>query len=590
MRTLTNQPSVPSKAKNLRNQLIARSMGMNPFGFFPQQHGNVNEQRLRELQQNNQMMIDKNNRDAIANEALKKENEDLKQKNQQLFDEGKLAKKELKKAKREYERAKDQHMFAEDDLEETKNVHDKLVRENEKQQKAQMEAMQIHAENEELKLQPRIDGLESRIHVYRIAQEDLKKQININQKYEVISTKQKELDIIKAQNAAMKEIIDSPMFQDPNSSLKETYRRIEEEKYKNDLLQRKIDAKHENIKLTAQLQSMADPSATEAFTKEIIERTKKLNTESEEIKVKIKLAQEPINDLEYAIDKYKKSKYAKADSDFEESALESRIDVIDKLAPHKNMEETLKNNAQALGQQQASTDKAKKLAQNAEQKLDLEIEEVKDKAYNEELNKDLDSDLKDEAQKNGQVQANNEVQNELHQSIKDRRKAEFEAAKVRSNNEYMNSPQVQNYTKQIIDNETKAEQLQTETEHRDLMLKTQKHLQQAQISNAISANTTGNEMPPVEAINYIVENEVQPRINEEQEKELLLREVNQYSQTYQPQWGLFLSNNPQMQQTLSSCLNAPTNELKDAIAGFKQFLRSSNPKELFVEEEEENDN
>lgn len=141
MSTLTNQPSVPSNAKNLRNQLITRSMGMNPFGFFPQQHGNVNEQRLRELQQNNQMMIDKNNRDAIANEALKKENEDLKQKNQQLFDEGKLAKKELKKAKREYERAKDQHMFAEDDLGETKKVYDKLVRENEKQQKAQMEAM-----------------------------------------------------------------------------------------------------------------------------------------------------------------------------------------------------------------------------------------------------------------------------------------------------------------------------------------------------------------------------------------------------------------------------------------------------------------
>lgn len=328
----------------------------------------------------------------------------------------------------------------------------------------------------------------------------------------------------------MKEIIDSPMFKDPNSSLKETYRRIEEEKYKNDLLQREIDAKHENIKLTAQLQSMADPSTTEAFTKEIIERTKKLNTESEKIKVKIKLGQEPINDLDYAIDKYKKSKYAKADSDFEESALESRIDAIDKLAPHKNMEETLKNNAQALGQQQASIDKAKKLAQNAEQKLDLEIEAVENKAYNEELSKDLDSDLKDEAQKNGQIQANNEVQNELRQAIKDERKAEFEAAKVKSNNEYMNSPQVQNYTKQIIDNETKAEQLQTETEHRDLMLKSQKHLQQAKISNAISANTTGNEMPPVEAINYIVENEVQPRINEEQEKELLLREVNQYSQ------------------------------------------------------------
>ena len=115
---LTNQPSAPSNAKNLRNQLIARSMGMNPFGFFPQQHGNVNEQRLRELQQNNQMMIDRNNKDAAANEALNNENEDLKQKNQQLFDEGKAAKKELKKTKREYERAKDQHMYAEDDLDE----------------------------------------------------------------------------------------------------------------------------------------------------------------------------------------------------------------------------------------------------------------------------------------------------------------------------------------------------------------------------------------------------------------------------------------------------------------------------------------
>ena len=118
MSTLTTQPSAPSNAKNLRNQLIARSMGMNPIGFFPQQYGNVNEQRLRELQQNNQMMIDRNNKDTAANEALKKENEDLKQRNQQLIDEGKAAKKELKKTKREYERAKDQHMYAEDDLDE----------------------------------------------------------------------------------------------------------------------------------------------------------------------------------------------------------------------------------------------------------------------------------------------------------------------------------------------------------------------------------------------------------------------------------------------------------------------------------------
>ena len=342
---LTNQPSAPSNAKNLRNQLIARSMGMNPIGFFPQQYGNVNEQRLRELQQNNQMMIDRNNKDTAANEALKKENEDLKQRNQQLIDEGKAAKKELKKTKRDYERAKDQHIYAEDDLEDANRLHEKLVHENEKQQRAQIEAMQIHAENEEIKLQPKIIGLESRIHTYRIAQEEMKRQINLNQQYQLIRQKEAELAIIEAQNAALKNEINSDAFKNPNQVLIDTFQKEHRAKVENELLKDSLATKDEAVKLSVQLQSIPDRYTNDAVMQQIIAQTKQYNQDNELLKIQMKLNEEPINDFNHALEQRSKAKYEAADTSIENDRLQSKIKAINQNNPNDKVNSDIKSEA-----------------------------------------------------------------------------------------------------------------------------------------------------------------------------------------------------------------------------------------------------
>ena len=120
---------------------------------------------------------------------------------------------------------------------------------------------------------------------------------------------------------------------------------------------------------------------------QIIEQTKQYNQDNELLKIQMKLNEEPINDFNHALEQRSKAKYEAADTSIENDRLQSKINAINQNNPDDK----------------------------------------------------LSSDIKSEAQSLGQLEATNDMQNELHQSIKQRRKAEFNASVERPNNELMNS-------------------------------------------------------------------------------------------------------------------------------------------------------
>ena len=116
----------------------------------------------------------------------------------------------------------------------------------------------------------------------------------------------------------------------------------------------------------------------------------------------MKLNEEPNDDFSHALEQRSKAKYEAADTSIENDILQSRNEATSKLNPDDKLSNDIVSEAQLLGQQEAT----------------------------------------------------NDIQNELHESIFQKRKAQFNANVAKSRNEFMNSSQMQDLNDQIIANET----------------------------------------------------------------------------------------------------------------------------------------
>ena len=110
----------------LRNSLLARTMGINPIGFYPQQYGNINEQRVRELQQGNTLTQHKIENNNATISALSKEKKELKGKLKDSSNEVKSIKNELDRITEEFENAKDNENEKEKYQTKLEHLKDKL--------------------------------------------------------------------------------------------------------------------------------------------------------------------------------------------------------------------------------------------------------------------------------------------------------------------------------------------------------------------------------------------------------------------------------------------------------------------------------
>ena len=157
----------------------------------------------------------------------------------------------------------------------------------------------------------------------------------------------------------------------------------------------------------------------------------------------------------------------------------------------------------------------------------------------------------------------------------------FELAKAKANNDYYNSKEMHVLNDQITKTEIETINLQKQTENRDLLSKNQKHLQEASIAHQISSHIISDELSPVEQVDYIMTEELQPKLNDIKEKDALIQKLMELSNTHKVEWSQFLTINPNLANLLpdGNYANMNTGELKKLVEMFDAFWKQT-PEEI----------
>lgn len=111
---------------------------------------------------------------------------------------------------------------------------------------------------------------------------------------------------------------------------------------------------------------------------------------------------------------------------------------------------------------------------------------------------------------------------------------------------------MQNINSQIIQNKTQAIQYEKATQERDLLDKAQKHLHRSQIVNQINQNTYEHGLSDTKQLDYIIEKELNPQLDELHQKELVFNELAALTNAYSDSCFGYLSMNEGLNELISS--------------------------------------
>ena len=97
-----------------------------------------------------------------------------------------------------------------------------------------------------------------------------------------------------------------------------------------------------------------------------------------------------------------------------------------------------------------------------------------------------------------------------------------------------------------------------------------------QISNEITEKTTDNGWSLVDQTNYVINNELDPRMKEIKQKEVIYQSIMSKANSYSNEWHVFLQQNNDINVALSDSnyKNQTCDYLTKVLTAFRQFLDS----------------
>lgn len=481
--TLTPTPN----GKSLRSSLL---MGMsNPlFGMAPQQYGNItNEKNIRDAQNKEQTLIEQNNNN-------KRTIDDLTKRITQLENEEKEDKKTIKDKQHEVDKAQTKRDMAKDNLDESKRQDLKMDKLNNELNNINIQSEEYKRKNEIIKLQTEKDKAGAELHQQKLKHEELQKKFESNRNYQKLQEVKADVELYKAQNAAMEEIMSLPDFLNTNEELIKAMQQREEERMKNELLKEEQKKSMENMKLKAEIASAPDKETVEAMTKEAAEKTKALTNQNLALQNELDQVNEGLDTYDYTKGIYRKARHQFLDTQYEHTVAQQKYTSLNNET-NGNLQANVKKSAVKVGQAQAKYDKLALKSQNAHKALQYQVDTAAKEAYNKEMNAPLTEEEKAAYEDLGKNEARSDAMTDLNTATKNNRQAAFNDARMRARIAFNNSPEIQGINNQIIQTETQAIQYQKSTEENELLEKAHRHLQQNQISNQISKNTTEQGMP-----------------------------------------------------------------------------------------------
>ncbi len=558
---------------NLRNSLMARNGLMYPIGFGPQQYGNLNnEKRINELRNDNQMIQQRMDSDNITIASLQKENAKLK-------DQRKEYKKQLKEAQHEYEKNKDEVEMVDDDLHEKERIEAKNQHLKQQLDNLNLRNSEVDVENNILQNKKEIKNKETELLQKQMEHQRLQNEYNQNDAYQRLQQLTNEIQDIDTKISASKQLIESDDFQKTNEVLIDKQKEIEQKKYELELQTQQMNQQRENAKLKYQLDTVPDKDLVNQISKKYVNLTQALLYDKLDLEDQVYDAQSSIRDLEHAKEQERKMRYEAADKVIEAQHEQGKLDNINASMPNGGIQKRIEEQARVLGKNEAQLMKTKRKVDNALGIFNTKFERAKEDAYNEEMKKDLDDDIIAEAKETGQLEEEVTERKELSESVRQKRKAEFNANVARSRNDYENSPQIKDIKDKIIDNETQVARLQKETDERNLLSKAQEKAEEANIALEVMQNTADTGLTDVQQVNYVINNELEPRLNEMKQKETIYNEIKEVAENHLQQWNAFAQQNPLAENLISlgNWKNLSLKELSSILTAFDSFLRSYSP-------------
>ena len=570
-----NIPSVPSvqnlrqtltpsaKGNNLRSSLLT-SMGMpSLFGMSAQQYGNINNERnIMNAQNKNQSLIEQQNSD-------KRTLDDLTSNNKRLESENKELKKQLKDKKHERDKLQNQNEIAHDNLDESKRIELQMDRLTNQNQHLQVQLTETERQNKIIEYKQEKETLETELHDAIMKNQQLNKEYERNHYYQEMQKVKDRVQMMKMQNTALEETINSQDFTNPNAELQAKYKELYLEKAQNELLlkqQRAINEVNE-AKLLAQSQPTAEDLAS--AVKQVAEDIKEKEREKLEIQYGMYNNQKILDEYNYNLDKRRQLDQAILELNHEHASLQesaSKLDNENKGELGKNIKKKLEIAARA----KVANESNKRRIQRA-----LITQQEKEEAYkDEQIIKGLESEPFDEAQikELAELQSKNELSKEKKQTLIEHRKAQSELSKAQSQAAWLESNEYKQLVEEKVKKQNEINTLMDAKEKLDVLSELKKKTAESAYILQYQAEFSGNQDASfLTQVNFLskeldkIQNDVQERTNAYAKFKQMQNENPELSK-------LFAEENPAVVNGISNYgVNLSLDTLQEYISAFENF-------------------
>ena len=560
------QTLTPSaKGNNLRSSLLT-SMGMpSLFGMSAQQYGNINnEKNIRDAQMRGQTLTEQINTD-------KRTIDEITAKNKQLEEETKALKKQLKDKKHDRDKLQNQNEIAHDNLDESKRVELEINKLTNRNQHLQVQLTETQRQNEIIKYKQEKETLETNLHNEIMENQRLNKEYERNHYYQEMQKVKDQVQMMKMQNSALEETINSQDFTNPNEELQAKYKELYREQARNDLLLKQQKAINEvnEAKLIAQSQPTAEDLAS--AVKQVAEDIKQKEMEKLRIQYDMYKDQKIVDEYNYNLEKRRKLDQEILELNNEHATLQesaSKMDTENKGELGKNIKKKLEIAARAQVENEAN----KRRIQRA-----LNTQQIKEEAYKDQkVAEALESDPIDEAKikELAELQSTNEFTKEKIQTLTEHRKAKAEYSKAQAQAAWFDSSEYKTLVEETVQKQNEINAFVKAKEQMDVLNELKKKAAESNFIMQYTTNFAGEQDTSLAAHVTYLTKELDNTANNVQANAAAFAKFKQLQNENPELSKLFAEENPAVVNGINTYgISLSLDKLNEYIAAFEEFIR-----------------
>ena len=561
----TMTPTV--SGKGLRSSLLT-TMGATPlFGMGAQQYGNINnEKNIRDAQMRGQTLTEQINTD-------KRTIDEITAKNKQLEEETKALKKQLKDKKHDRDKLQNQNEIARENLDESKRVElemDKLTNRN---QHLQVQLTETQRQNEIIKYKQEKETLETNLHNEIMENQRLNKEYERNHYYQEMQKVKDQVQMMKMQNSALEDTIQSSDFTNPNEELQAKYKELYREQARNDLLLKQAKATNElnEAKLIAQSQPTAEDLAD--VVQQVAEDIKLKEMEKLKIQYDMYKDQKVVDEYNYNLEKRRKLDQEILELKNEHATLQesaSKMDTANKGELGKNIRKKLEIAARAQVENEAN----KRRIQRA-----LNTQQIKEEAYKDQkVAEALESDPIDEAKikELAELQSTNEFTKEKIQTLTEHRKAQSEYSKAQAQAAWLDSTEYKTLVEDTVQKQNEINAFVKAKEQMELLSELKKKAAESNYIMQYTTNFAQEQNTSLAAHVAYLTKELDNTANNVQANAAAFAKFKQLQNENPELSAMFAQQNQAIVNGINAYgINLSLDKLNEYIAAFETFIRQN---------------